>query len=122
METRSKKAVREWKPADMQEHRAGRCRGLAELFEESTGLRQNMRLYNVRALLFCSNLFMYMFTTFPNGQVYGCAIIRAVLHLFYEDLGVGSPLVGTHQDLSFEACFQFLRIYSFLLAHMYSTM
>ena len=59
METGSKKAVREWKPADMQEHRAGRCRGLAELFQESTGLRQNMRLYNVRALLFCSNLHVY---------------------------------------------------------------
>ena len=70
----------------------------------------------------CFSVQIYMFTTFPNGQVYGCAIIRAVLHLFYEDLGVGSPLVGTHQDLSFEACFQFLRIYSFLLAHMYSTM
>ena len=69
----------------------------------------------------CFSVQIYMFTTFPNGQVYGCAIIRAVLHLFYEDLGVGSPLVGTHQDLSFEACFQFLRIYAFLLAHMYST-
>ena len=59
-----------------------------------------------------------MFTTFPNGQVYGCAIIRAVLHLFYEDLGVGSPLVGTHQDLSFEAGFQFLCMYAFM--HFFS--
>ena len=77
--------------------------------------------------ILCSNLCMYMFTMFPNGRVYVCAIVRAVLHLFYEDLGVGSPLVETHQDISFEACFQFLckyvRIYvCFLLAHMYSTM
>ena len=73
----------------------------------------------------CFSVQIYMFTTFPNGQVYGCAIIRAVLHLFYEDLGVGSHLVGTHQDLSFEACFQFLCMYGThlcsLFAHMYST-
>lgn len=49
---------------------------------------------------------MYMFTRFPNGQVYVCAIIPMVLHLFYEDLGVGSHMVGTHQDLCFEACFR----------------
>ena len=64
----------------------------------------------------CFSVQVYMFTTFPNGQVYGCAIIRAVLHLFYEDLGVGSPLVGTHQDLSFEAGFQFLCMYAFMLS------
>ena len=52
---------------------------------------------------------MYMFTRFPNGQVYVCAIIPMVLHLFYEDLGVGSHLVGTHQDLCFEA-------YAFMLS------
>ena len=56
---------------------------------------------------------MYVFTRFPDGQVYVCAIIRMVLHLFYEDLGVGSHLVGTHQDVCFEACFHFLHIYAF---------